>query len=55
LIFHNINYRAVPISEEKNLELVLESKNPGTGEYLFTGLYLQENSHLDGLFILQGA
>ena len=43
LIFHNINYRAVPISEEKNLELVLESKNPGTDEYLFAGLYLQEN------------
>ena len=43
LIFHNINYRALPISEEKNLELVLESKNPGTDEYLFTGPYLQEN------------
>ena len=43
LIFHNINYRALPISEEKNLELVLESKNPGTDEYLFAGSYLQEN------------
>lgn len=52
LIFHNINYRAVPISEEKNLELVLESKNPGTGEYLFTGLYLQENKSFGWAFYL---
>lgn len=52
LIFHNINYRAVPIAEEKNLELVLESKNPGTGEHLFTEHYLQDSKSFGWAFYL---
>lgn len=42
LMFHNINYRAVPIEEEKNLELILDTHN-NRNEYLFPGPFLQES------------
>ena len=39
LFFHNINYRAIPIPEEKNLSIILENK--GTDGFLFTDTELK--------------
>lgn len=47
MFFHNINYRAVPIPEEKNLELILTSRI-NEEEYLFSDVDLK-NKEMFGL------